>query len=869
MNVTAHPSVGQRRNLNKLILLYLRKRGRTWGRMVRIFDRDTSNPSFVGNRSNDLSDIAVEITEQVKAPTAALLCEAILGKLRYLLGRETHKASDRDWFFATALAVRDQVIDRMGHLESVATPNQKQVYYLSLEFLIGRLLSDTLCNLHLTEVAREALAGLGVDLERIRSAEPDAALGNGGLGRLAACFMESMATLKLPAVGYGIRYDYGLFRQSIADGWQKEAPDNWLVRGNPWELERPEIVHPVRFGGFIEYSETAEGCVRHIWHAEETVHAAAFDTLIPGWGGERVNTLRLWAARAIEPLELDLFNAGDHLGAQARQARAEAISRVLYPSDATPAGQELRLKQEYFFTSASLQDLLWRHLESHGSLSSLPRHAAIQLNDTHPAIAVAELMRLLVDDHNLAWEEAWQLTTKTLNYTNHTLMPEALETWPVALMERLLPRHMQIINQVNWLHLESLSGRGLTLNALQDVSIIDESNGKRVRMGHLAFLGSHKVNGVSALHTELMRRTVFAPLHALYPERITNKTNGITFRRWLHQANPGLTSLLVDVLGVAVLDDARALAGLEGLAEQASFRDLFKGQREANKHKLSKLVAERTGIRIDPHALFDVQIKRIHEYKRQLLNILETVALYDAMRSEPHLNWVPRVKIFAGKAAPSYTQAKLIIKLANDVARVINADPVVAGRLSVVFIPNYNVSLAEEIIPAADLSEQISTAGLEASGTGNMKLALNGALTIGTLDGANIEIRERVGEDNIVIFGLSAGEVKTRKSNGPAGMEVIPARLQSVLDDIQKGRFSPDDPSRFSGFVEALKADDRYMIAADFDSYWAAQRRVDELWQDDTHWWRSAVLNTARMAWFSSDRTIREYAEDVWNVPVL
>jgi starch phosphorylase len=834
---------------------------------VRDPDQETADAILPHTEQVEGRSEAVHIVQEPGSWRASRLREAILGKLAYSIGKRPSDASEQDWFRATALAVRDLIVDsglNSGQLRN--NVHRKHIYYLSLEFLIGRLLSDTLCNLDLTEAAREALARLGVDLERIRTAEPDAALGNGGLGRLAACFMESMATVGLPAVGYGIRYDYGLFRQSIVEGWQKEAPDNWMARGNPWEIERPEIVYAIQFGGLVEPTESANGLVRYVWHPAETVHAAAFDTLIPGWGGDRVNTLRLWAARAVEPLNLDLFNAGDHVGAQSGRARAEAISRVLYPSDATAAGRELRLKQEYFFTSASLQDLLWRHLESHGSLTTLPHYAAIQLNDTHPAIAVAELMRLLVDEHGMAWEEAWRITTETLNYTNHTLMPEALESWPVSLMERLLPRHMQIIHHINWLHLESLKGRELTAGALEDVSIIDEADGKRVRMGHLAFLGSHKVNGVSALHTELMRETVFAPLHALYPDRITNKTNGITFRRWLHQANPGLTHLLVESLGDGVLEDAGALTGLEGLAEQASFQDLFKAQRAVNKNRLSKLIAERTGVRINPDALFDVQIKRIHEYKRQLLNILETVALYHAMRSEPHLNWVPRVKIFAGKAAPSYTQAKLIIKLANDVAHVVNTDPLVAGRLNVVFIPNYNVSLAEEIIPAADLSEQISTAGLEASGTGNMKLALNGALTIGTLDGANIEISERVGSDNIVIFGLTADEVKARKSTGLAGMEAISPRLRSALDDIQGGRFSPDDPGRFSNFIEALKADDRYMIAADFEAYWSAQRYVDELWRDQARWWRAAVLNTARIAWFSSDRTIREYAGEIWKV---
>jgi starch phosphorylase len=594
----------------------------------------------------------------------------------------------------------------------------------------------------------------------------------------------------------------------------------------------------------------------------------AFDTLIAGWGGRHVNTLRLWAARAADPLSLDLFNAGDHVGAQAQQARAEAISRVLYPSDASAAGQELRLKQEFFFTSASLQDLIWRHLEHHGDLSTLPQHAAIQLNDTHPAIAVAELMRLLVDENGMPWEEAWRVTTRTLSYTNHTLLPEALETWPVGLMERLLPRHMQIINHVNWLHLESLASKGFTEVTLREVSLIDESHGRRVRMGHLAFLGSHKVNGVSALHTDLMRQTVFADLHGLYPERITNKTNGITFRRWLYQANPGLTRLLVETLGERVLDDPAALRGLERHADDPAFQARFAAQRRANKEVLTKLIAERVGVAVDPASLFDTQIKRIHEYKRQLLNILETVALYQAIRLDPDAAWTPRVKIFAGKAAASYHQAKLIIKLANDVAKTVNADPLVGDRLKVVFLPNYNVSLAEAIIPASDLSEQISTAGLEASGTGNMKLALNGALTIGTLDGANVEIRDHVGAENITIFGLTAEEVEATLRQGYDPRTAIQAspRLALVLDSLATGLFSPDDRNRYRSLVQDLTERDRYLITADFESYWAAQRDIDTLWQDPSAWWRRSILNTARIGWFSSDRTISEYAGEIWGV---
>jgi len=795
--------------------------------------------------------------------------KAVIAKLTYGAGTNPAHATDRDWFVATALVVRDCAMDRWMASKAMGQAERKQVCYFSLEFLIGRLLSDTLNNLRLTEVAREALAGLGVDLERLRNIEPDAALGNGGLGRLAACFMESMASLEVPAYGYGIRYEHGLFRQVILDGRQHELPEDWLARFNPWEFERSDLVYPVGFGGYVEEVQAPDGSMASVWRPAENVQAVAYDTPVVGWRGRHVNTLRLWSARATEPLRLDAFNSGDHVGALAERARIEAISRVLYPGDGTEAGRELRLRQEFFFTSASLQDLLARHMRLHGDIHTLSDHTTIQLNDTHPAIAVAELMRLLVDEHHLAWEVAWGITTGTLNYTNHTLMPEALERWPVALVERLLPRHLQIIYRLNWQHLEPLTRRAADIEFVKAVSVIDEDHGRHVRMGHLAFIGAHKVNGVSALHTDLMRQTVFRDLHALYPNRIVNKTNGITFRRWLHQANPGLTHLLVRELGEGILDDAGGLIGLEGFADDPAFQEQFRSQRSAAKINLAKIVAERTGVQIDPSALFDVHIKRIHEYKRQLLNILEAVALYDAIRAEPERHWVPRVKIFAGKAAASYHRAKLIIKLINDVAKVVNADPVVADRLKIVFLPNYNVSLAETVIPAADLSEQISTAGMEASGTGNMKLALNGALTIGTLDGANIEIRESVGADNIFIFGLTAEEVAAYRRNGMHRDHADgSSRLERALGLVKAGIFSPDEPHRFDSLVHAVSSDDPFMVAADFDSYWGAQRRVEDLWQTPSAWWRASVLNTARVGWFSADRTIREYADDIWKVRV-
>ncbi|MCX5495966.1 glycogen/starch/alpha-glucan phosphorylase [Kaistia dalseonensis] len=796
---------------------------------------------------------------------------AITAKLTYSVGKNAVTASDRDWFLATALAVRDKMVDPwIASSKATYAEGLKRVYYLSLEFLIGRLLFDAMNNLGLTESFRAALGDLGVDIDRLRTVEPDAALGNGGLGRLAACFMDSMASLSIPAYGYGIRYDHGLFRQVVKGGWQQEYPENWLSFGNPWQFERPEVVYDIQFGGSVEAQMGPTGIARYIWHPSETIEAVAYDTPIPGWRGRHVNTLRLWSARAVDPLRLDAFNSGDHIGALVEQVRAEAISKILYPSDESAAGQELRLRQEYFFVSASLQDLIYRHVRTYGDIRSLPDKVAIHLNDTHPAISVAELMRILVDVRDIPWDEAWGITVRTLGYTNHTLLPEALETWPVPLLERLLPRQMQIIYLINAIHLEKAKTVSPEGSFLSSVSLIDENAGRRVRMGHLAFVGSHSINGVSALHSDLVKETIFRDLDAVYPGRINNKTNGITFRRWLHEANPGLTRLLVENCGPAILDDPTGLDRLMPHVGDPGLHAEFGAVRRHNKVALAKLIRDRLDIRVNPNALFDVQIKRIHEYKRQLLNILETIALYQAMKAQPHKDWVPRVKIFAGKAAASYHQAKLIIKLANDVAQVVNSDPTVRDMLKVVFLPNYNVSLAEIIIPAADLSEQISTAGMEASGTGNMKLALNGALTIGTLDGANVEIKEHVGDDNIFIFGLTTAEVAARRAQGidASGTIANSRRLADVLESIENGIFSPGEPARFAALTTALRHHDYFLVTADFDSYYAAQRDVDALWLDRAAWWKASLTNTARVAWFSSDRTIAEYAREIWNVPV-
>lgn len=802
----------------------------------------------------------------VQQPAIQDLADSILDTLVHRIGKDAQAARPHDWLAATILTVRNDIVERwMASTKAAHAAGAKRVYYLSLEFLIGRLLRDAVTNLQRNDEVTQALKLHGVDLAELEEIEPDAALGNGGLGRLAACFMESMASLALPAYGYGIRYVNGMFRQRIDDGWQVEMPENWLAHGNPWEFERRESAYFVGFGGEVTVADNGQV---H-WSPSEAVEATAVDTPVVGWRGEHVNTLRLWTARAFDPIKLDRFNAGDFTGALADQLRAETLTRVLYPNDSTAAGQELRLRQEYFFSSASIQDIVRRHIQYFGDIRTLPDKAAIQLNDTHPAVSVAELMRLLIDHHEFDFDEAWKITRATFGYTNHTLLPEALESWPLPLFERLLPRHMQIVYAINAKLLREARGaEGIDDRAIAAISLIDEGGERRVRMANLAFAGSHSVNGVAALHTQLMKKTVFADLHTLYPTRINNKTNGITPRRWLQQCNPGLTALIRDAIGDGFLDDAEKLIDLDVFAEDSAFRERFAVVKRSNKVALANHIKESMGLRVDPDAMFDVQIKRIHEYKRQLLNIIETVALYDQIRSHPERNWTPRVKLFAGKAASSYHNAKLVIKLANDVARRINADPSVGGLLKVAFLPNYNVSLAEKIIPAADLSEQISTAGLEASGTGNMKFAMNGALTIGTLDGANIEIKDRVGDDNIFIFGMTADEVEAKRANGYDPRSVIDGsnELRQAVSAIASGVFSPDDKTRYAGLMGGLYDGDWFMLAADFDSYATAQRAVDTRWNDRDAWVASTVRNVARVGWFSSDRTIREYAREIWTV---
>ena len=804
--------------------------------------------------------------------TADSLANEILERLTYTVGKDPIVARPYDWLNATILAVRDRIIDQwMDSTRETWRTSHKRVYYLSLEFLIGRLMRDAMSNIGIMEEVRDALKSLDVNLGDLISLEPDAALGNGGLGRLAACFLESMSSLKIPAYGYGIRYVNGLFRQELSEGWQVELPENWLAHGNPWEFERRESAYRVGFGGHVEPVTEPGGTVRLEWKPAEQVNAVAFDTPIVGWRGARVNTLRLWSAQPIDPILLDKFNSGDHIGALQESSKAEAITQVLYPADSTPAGQELRLRQEFFFSSASLQDIVRRHLQQYGDLGSLPDKVAIQLNDTHPAISIAELMRILSDEHAIKWADAWKICRGVFGYTNHTLLPEALETWPVALLERMLPRHMQIIYAINAEVLtEARTKAGFNDAQVANVSLIDESGSRRVRMGQLAFVGSHSINGVSALHTDLMKKTVFSDLNKLYPDRINNKTNGVTPRRWLFECNPGLMKLITERIGPDFQDNLDLLANLDAHSDDPNFQDQFKAVKRANKERLADIIKERVGVVVSPDAMFDVQVKRIHEYKRQLLNIIEAVAQYSAMRAHPEREWVPRVKVFGGKAAPSYWNAKLIIKLINDVAKVVNNDPSVRGLLKVVFLPNYNVSLAETIMPAADLSEQISTAGLEASGTGNMKFALNGALTIGTLDGANIEMREAVGPENFVIFGLTAEEVQDKRARNEVPRAAIDASpdLKEALEMISSGVFSPDDRNRYRDLIGGLYDHDWFMVARDFDDYAKTQRDVDAIWNTPSKWYSMAIRNTAHMSWFSSDRTIRQYAGEIWGVPV-
>ncbi len=784
--------------------------------------------------------------------TAETIREDLLRHLAYSLGKDPEHAQIYDWRIALSLTIRDRIVDRwFASTRATYANGMKRVYYLSMEFLIGRLLEDAITNLRLDEKVESVFAELGLPLESVLRDEPDAALGNGGLGRLAACYLDSLSTVGCPAFGYGIRYEHGLFRQSFDHGRQREEPEDWLRQKHAWEFERPEAAFQIGFGGSVDHRGS-----RAVWMPSESVVAQAFDTPVIGWQGRWANTLRLWGALPTSLLDLERFNRGEYAAAAETEALARTISRVLYPDDTTEQGKELRLKQEYFFTAASLNDLLRRFETEYDDLRLLPDKVAIQLNDTHPALAGPELVRLLHDERGLEFEDAVEISRRCLSYTNHTLLPEALERWTETLMGRLLPRHVMLIEQIDRWHAKNFPSRKMSIR----------ENGQ-IKMGELSFVMAHKINGVSALHTDLMKKTVFRDLHALHPDRIVNQTNGVTPRRWLLSCNPRLSALIDKTIGDGWADDLERLSELEAYVDDSEFITAFRGAKSANKRDLAAWLQATHEVSVDPAAMFDVQIKRIHEYKRQHLNILEAIALWHEIRDNPDANWTPRVKIFGGKAAPGYVMAKEIIHLINSVAYVINADPVASPHLKVVFVPNYNVSLAERLIPAADLSEQISTAGKEASGTGNMKLVLNGALTIGTLDGANVEIRERVGAENFIMFGMDADEAEKRRGvhNHAAKAVAECPRLARAIDDIRNGVFSPDAPDRFRRIADDLTSADYFLVSSDFADYWRAQREADVLYRDDRNWSRMAALNTARTGWFSSDRAVRSYMKQIWH----
>ena len=791
------------------------------------------------------------------------LKRAIANKLMFSVGKDPQAASAQDWLNAAAYAVRDQLIERwMKTTRAQYAQDSKRVYYLSMEFLVGRTFGNALLALGLRARVQQALLDFGVDMAAISELEPDAALGNGGLGRLAACFLDAMATLNIAGYGYGIRYDYGMFRQTIVDGRQVEVPDYWLTQGNPWEFARPEVVYRVQFGGHV--LEEQGKCQ---WVSAHEVQAMAYDTIIPGYDTQATNTLRLWSAKATHEIDLGAFNRGNYLAAVESKNHSENVSRVLYPDDSTPAGRELRLHQEYFFVSASVQDLLRRYLQTHTDFKELPAKVSIHLNDTHPVLAIPELMRLLLDEHALPWDQAWTLCQGVFSYTNHTLMHEALETWPVEMFGRILPRHLKIIFDINARFLGDLTAQGAEPELLQRVSLVDEQGERRVRMAYLAVVASHSINGVSALHSALMQQSIFSEFAQLWPARFNNKTNGITPRRWLAQANPALAGVLDKYIGTGWRRDLTQLGGLAPLAHKPALIKALQDAKRTNKQRLADWVQTNMGLQLPVNSMFDVQVKRIHEYKRQLLNVLHVIARYQRILRDPQADVLPRVIVFAGKAASAYHMAKLIIQLINDLATTVNNDARVGDKLKIVFIPNYSVSLAERIIPAADLSEQISTAGTEASGTGNMKLALNGALTIGTLDGANVEILDGVGEDNIFIFGLTTPEVAATRAAGYQPRQALDAcpELEQVLLAIRDGVFSPTEPQRYQNIYDALVDwGDHYLLLADYPSYAAAQDAADAAYRNPDAWALKTLHNIAAMGPFSADRTIDQYAREIW-----
>ncbi|MBI4726718.1 glycogen/starch/alpha-glucan phosphorylase [candidate division TA06 bacterium] len=791
--------------------------------------------------------------------------------LTFALAKDKYSATERDYFNSLALTVRERLVERwIKTQQAYYHSDAKRVYYLSLEFLIGRLLGNNLLNLQMGEAAHDAMADLGLDLEQLEDFEWDAGLGNGGLGRLAACFLDSMATLELPAYGYGIRYEYGIFSQKILNGQQVETPDNWLRYGNPWELARPEFLYPVKFYGRVEQVARPGGRPRFEWKDGQDVLAMAYDVPVPGFGNQTVNTLRLWSAKSTREFDLNYFNSGDYVAAVEQKNQNENITRVLYPSDNVYQGRELRLKQEYFFVSATLQDAIRRYKKTNPDFGAFAQKTAFQLNDTHPAIAIPELMRLLMDGEGLVWEAAWSLSSQVFGYTNHTVMPEALEHWPVSMMANLLPRHMQIIEEINRRFLNEAAQKYPGDQAkLKSLSIIGDGPDPQVKMAHLAIVGSHSVNGVAELHTRILKNTVFPDFNLFFPGKFNNKTNGITPRRWLNACNRDLADLISKKIGNGWIKDLTQLKKLEPFADDVLFREKWQVVKRSNKIRLAEYIRRHNGIEAPVDSLFDCQVKRMHEYKRQLLNIMGVIARYQEIKQNPKGNHVKRTVVFAGKAAPSYFMAKLVIRLINSVAQTVNHDPEVGQNLKVVFLANYGVSLAELIVPAADLSQQISTAGMEASGTGNMKFALNGALTIGTLDGANVEIMEEVGPDNIFIFGLKADQVSELRQQGydPKKYYDSDPRLKKVVEMVAGGYFSPEEPGLFRPLVEnLLNQGDRYMLMADFADYLRCQREVDQTFLQPDLWLKKSIYNVARMGKFSSDRSIAQYAGEIWKV---
>ncbi len=802
----------------------------------------------------------------------AALKRSFIDHILHTQGRHPSAATDFDQYIGAARTARDRMADRWTRTwHQVVVKQPKRVYYLSMEYLLGRLLEDGLHNLGIHEPMHQALADVGLDLEEVATHELDPGLGNGGLGRLAACFLDSMATLGIAGTGYGIRYEFGIFRQDIVDGAQVETPDNWLRRINPWEVARPERSFKVHFNGRVIRYTGEGGQIVSEWVDTDEVLAMAYDVPVPGYKNGVVNTLRLWSAKAARDFDIHVFNRGHYLQSVEERCYSENISRVLYPNDSTPAGQELRLKQEYFLVSATLQDAVRRHLESHPDLYNLADQAVFQLNDTHPALAVAELMRLLVDEHGMLWESAWAICQRCMNYTNHTILPEALEHWPVYLMERLLPRHLEIIYQINHQFLVEVATKFPgDEDRIRRMSIVEEGPVKKLRMANLAIVGSSRVNGVSKLHSQILKNQVFKDFEELAPGKVINVTNGVTPRRWLLKCNPGLASLITKSIGPGWERDLERLERLVPLAVDPGFQKEWRAIKQQNKVRLAQFLKERSDITIDPEHVLDIHIKRIHEYKRQTLNILHVIALYLQYKQKLPDNPLPRTFIFAGKAAPGYEMAKRLIHLINAVGHVINQDPVTRHVLQCQFIPNYSVSVAERIIPATDISEQISTAGTEASGTGNMKFAMNGALTVGTLDGANIEILEAVGNENMFIFGLTAENVEQLRKTGydPLGIYYADRDVRAALDAIGSGLFSPEDPNRFRSIVDNLMHHDPFLVLADFRSYTSCQRTIEKAYRDTNEWTRRCILNVAHMGRFSSDKSIENYATEIWRVPI-